>query len=89
MADRYIRDLFQGSEMEKIARSLTDEKIEWKFVCEGPYVAVAIGKDSLNSESVVKNIGIEAKLSSGKNLLTSFATLSTHQLEASHDYRRR
>ncbi|KRZ22243.1 hypothetical protein T4B_498 [Trichinella pseudospiralis] len=29
MADRYIRDLFQGSEMEKITK-----KIERKFVCE-------------------------------------------------------
>ncbi|KRZ67129.1 hypothetical protein T10_2165 [Trichinella papuae] len=46
MADRYMRDLFQGNEMEKIARALADEKIERKFVCEGPHGAVAIGKDS-------------------------------------------
>ncbi|KRZ59301.1 hypothetical protein T02_15048 [Trichinella nativa] len=32
--DKYIYDLFRGDEKQKIARALTEEKIEWRFSCE-------------------------------------------------------
>ncbi|KRY40723.1 hypothetical protein T01_9781, partial [Trichinella spiralis] len=34
LADKYIQDLFRGDEKQKIARALTEEKIEWRFSCE-------------------------------------------------------
>ncbi|KRX60896.1 hypothetical protein T06_13750, partial [Trichinella sp. T6] len=33
-SDKYIYDLFRGDEKQKIARALTEEKIEWRFSCE-------------------------------------------------------
>ncbi|KRX99145.1 hypothetical protein T4E_10779 [Trichinella pseudospiralis] len=34
LADKYIQDLFRGDEKQKIARAMTEEKIEWRFSCE-------------------------------------------------------
>ncbi|KRY06024.1 hypothetical protein T12_10531, partial [Trichinella patagoniensis] len=34
LADKYIHDLFRGGEKQKIARALTEDKIEWRFSCE-------------------------------------------------------
>ncbi|KRX56042.1 Pro-Pol polyprotein, partial [Trichinella sp. T9] len=34
LADKYIQDLFRGDEKQKIARAITEEKIEWRFSCE-------------------------------------------------------
>ncbi|KRY32987.1 hypothetical protein T01_1154 [Trichinella spiralis] len=34
LADKYIQDLFRGDEKQKIARALTEEKVEWRFSCE-------------------------------------------------------
>ncbi|KRY64759.1 hypothetical protein T4A_1795, partial [Trichinella pseudospiralis] len=31
LADKYIQDLFRGDEKQKIARAMTEEKIEWRF----------------------------------------------------------
>ncbi|KRX84033.1 hypothetical protein T06_16712 [Trichinella sp. T6] len=34
LADKYIQDLFRGDEKQKIAKAMTEEKIEWRLSCE-------------------------------------------------------